>query len=64
MTMKLKSTINLSGLRLNPDQIVKASECAALKGGSFVWCCIRNEWIQTNEGGGEGEGNGQGNGIG
>lgn len=43
-TMKSKGSKKLTDIALNAKEVVKADQCANVKGGGY-WCCIRNKWI-------------------
>lgn len=44
--MKLNPTKNLSEVATLSNEVIKAKDCAKIKGGGYYYCCVRNKWIQ------------------
>jgi len=36
----------LTQLNLNPNNVITTDNCAAIKGGALVWCCVRNQLVE------------------
>jgi len=44
--MSKKLSKKISALTFNVGQVIDATKCAKIKGGSWYNCCTRNKWVQ------------------